>query len=218
VRGRQADGGFRGVPGEVHRERHVNVQPHLTGRLPSNGSCAPADDLRSALGRLVHGGEGRPRGIGRGSRSFLQGREPSATILGQNGSPWLLAAYRTPSYTPWACRSRTPPSPSPRTPAAPIVGAVCLLPPQAPGAERRRGKLSERQRAFVGVDVWPINTPGWRSPARLYLDDPLEGVGLSAEVSAALQEFVAIPRRVTRSGSSFWREWQREWQQAGSRH
>jgi hypothetical protein len=38
----------------------------------------------------------------------------------------------------------------------------------------------------VGVDTWPINTPGWRSPAGLYLDDPLEGFGLSAEDSATL--------------------------------
>jgi hypothetical protein len=34
-----------------------------------------------------------------------------------------------------------------------------------------RDKLSERERTFVGVDTWPIITPGWRSPTRLYLDD-----------------------------------------------
>jgi hypothetical protein len=31
------------------------------------------------------------------------------------------------------------------------------------------------------------NTPGWRSPTGLYLDDPLDGFGLSAEDSAVLQ-------------------------------
>jgi hypothetical protein len=36
-----------------------------------------------------------------------------------------------------------------------------------------RDKLSVHELAFVGVDTWPINTPGWSSPARLYLDDPL---------------------------------------------
>ena len=34
--------------------------------------------------------------------------------------------------------------------------------------------------SFVGLDItWPINTPGWRSLAAVFLDDPLEGVGLS---------------------------------------
>jgi hypothetical protein len=40
-----------------------------------------------------------------------------------------------------------------------------------------RDKLSERDLTFVGVDTWPIVTPGWRSPTGLYLDDPLEGFG-----------------------------------------
>ena len=55
-----------------------------------------------------------------------------------------------------------------------------------------REKLPERERAFVGVDAWPINTPGWRSPTGLYLDDPLEGFGLSAEDSAALQSLMSV--------------------------
>jgi hypothetical protein len=48
-----------------------------------------------------------------------------------------------------------------------------------------RDKLSQRELEFVDVDVWPINTPVWASPTGLYLDDPIEGFGLSAEDSAA---------------------------------
>jgi hypothetical protein len=33
---------------------------------------------------------------------------------------------------------------------------------------------------------------GWRSPAGLYLDDPLGGLGLSAEDSAVLHSLVAV--------------------------
>ena len=58
-----------------------------------------------------------------------------------------------------------------------------------------RDKLSQRDLTFVGVDVWPIVTPGWRSPTGLYLDDPLEGFGLSAEDSAALQAIMTIGSR-----------------------
>jgi hypothetical protein len=58
-----------------------------------------------------------------------------------------------------------------------------------------RDKLSERERAFVGVDTWPIVTPGWRSPTGLYLDDPLEGFGLSAEDSAALHAIMMVGSR-----------------------
>jgi hypothetical protein len=38
-------------------------------------------------------------------------------------------------------------------------------------------------------------TPGWRSPSGLYLDDPLEGIGLSAEDSAALHALMAVGSR-----------------------
>jgi hypothetical protein len=55
-----------------------------------------------------------------------------------------------------------------------------------------RDKLSERDLTFVGVDTWPIVTPGWRSPTGLYLDDPLEGFGLSAEDSAALHAIMSV--------------------------
>jgi hypothetical protein len=54
-----------------------------------------------------------------------------------------------------------------------------------------RDKLSERDLTFVGADTWPIVTPGWRSPVGLYLDDPLEGFGLSAEDSAALHAIMS---------------------------
>jgi hypothetical protein len=63
---------------------------------------------------------------------------------------------------------------------------------QAPRSERWPDKLTERELTFVGVDVWPINTPGWASPTGLYLDDPLEGFGLSAEDSAALHAIMAV--------------------------
>jgi hypothetical protein len=55
-----------------------------------------------------------------------------------------------------------------------------------------RDKLSRREREFVSVDTWPINTPGWRSPVGLYLDDPLEALGLSAEASATLRALMDI--------------------------
>jgi hypothetical protein len=58
-----------------------------------------------------------------------------------------------------------------------------------------RDKLSERELTLVGVDTWPIVTPGWRSPTRLYLDDSLEGFGLSAEDSAALHAIMSIDSR-----------------------
>jgi hypothetical protein len=56
-------------------------------------------------------------------------------------------------------------------------------------------KLTVEEREFVGVDTWPINTPGWRSPTGLYLDDPLEGFGLSAEDSAALHAIMTVGSR-----------------------
>lgn len=42
------------------------------------------------------------------------------------------------------------------------------------------------------MDTWPIVTPGLRSPVGLYLDDPLEGFGLSAEDSAALHAIMSV--------------------------
>jgi hypothetical protein len=41
----------------------------------------------------------------------------------------------------------------------------------------------------------PIVRPGWRSPAGLYLDDPLEGFGLSAEDSAVLHAIMLVGSR-----------------------
>jgi hypothetical protein len=58
-----------------------------------------------------------------------------------------------------------------------------------------RDKLSQRDLTFVGVNTWPIVTPGWRSPTGLYLDDPIEGLGLSAEDSAALHAIMAVGSR-----------------------
>jgi len=58
-----------------------------------------------------------------------------------------------------------------------------------------RDTLSRDELTFVGVDTWPITTPGWRSPAGLYLDDPLEGFGFSAEDSAALHALMPVGSR-----------------------
>jgi hypothetical protein len=46
-------------------------------------------------------------------------------------------------------------------------------------------------------------TPGWRSPVGLYLDDPLEGLGLSAEDSAALHALRAISPGVSQERLEF---------------
>jgi hypothetical protein len=54
-----------------------------------------------------------------------------------------------------------------------------------------RDKLSRESLDLVGVDVWPINTPGWRSTTGLYLDDPLEGL-LSTEQIALLRSVMDI--------------------------
>jgi hypothetical protein len=40
-----------------------------------------------------------------------------------------------------------------------------------------------------------MNTQGWRSPRGLYLDDPLEGFGLSAEDSAARHAIMMVGSR-----------------------
>jgi hypothetical protein len=55
-----------------------------------------------------------------------------------------------------------------------------------------RDRLSQRDLTFVGVDVWPITTPGWRSPVGLYLDDSLECFGLSPKDSAALHAIMSV--------------------------
>jgi hypothetical protein len=34
-----------------------------------------------------------------------------------------------------------------------------------------RDRLSDEERAFVGVGTGPLTTPGWRSPTGLYLDE-----------------------------------------------
>lgn len=57
---------------------------------------------------------------------------------------------------------------------------------------RPPGTFTKPDLGFVGVDIWPIVTPGWRSPVGLYLDDPLEGFGLSAEDSAALHALMRV--------------------------
>jgi hypothetical protein len=83
----------------------------------------------------------------------------------------------------------------------PLAPDACRSDPSAPcfywhtklhALNGGRDTLSERDLTFVGVDVWPITTPGWRSPVGLYLDDPLEGFGLSAEDSAALHAIMMV--------------------------
>ena len=64
----------------------------------------------------------------------------------------------------------------------PLAPDACRSDPSAPchyfhlklrALNGDRDELSDRERAFVGVDAWPINTPGWRSPTGLFLDDDL---------------------------------------------
>lgn len=82
----------------------------------------------------------------------------------------------------------------------PLAPDACRSDPSAPcyylhlkrralNSERKR--LSRRELEFVGVDIWPITTPGWRSPTGLYLDDPLEGL-LSPEQIALLRSVMDI--------------------------
>jgi hypothetical protein len=83
----------------------------------------------------------------------------------------------------------------------PLAPDACRSDPSAPclywhtklhALNGGRDKLSLRDREFVGVDTWPINTPGWRSPAGLFLDDPLDGFGLSIEQIALLRSVMDI--------------------------
>jgi hypothetical protein len=62
-----------------------------------------------------------------------------------------------------------------------------------------RDKLSERDLTFVGVDTWPIVTPGWRSPTGLYLDDLLVGFGCRQKTRPRCTRSC---RLAARSGSS----------------
>jgi hypothetical protein len=48
------------------------------------------------------------------------------------------------------------------------------------------GKLSAHVLEFVGVDTWPINTPGWHTPTGLFLDLWSDLPEPSAEDSAVL--------------------------------
>jgi hypothetical protein len=55
-----------------------------------------------------------------------------------------------------------------------------------------RDKLTRRDLAFVGVETWPINTPGWHAPTGLFLDLWSDLPELSGEVSAGLHALMAI--------------------------
>jgi hypothetical protein len=84
----------------------------------------------------------------------------------------------------------------------PLAPDACRSDPSAPcyylHLKRRalnggRDKLSQREREFVGVDTWPINTPGWHQPTELYLDLLMGDLPeLSAEDSAGLHALMAI--------------------------
>ena len=86
----------------------------------------------------------------------------------------------------------------------PLAPDACRSDPSAPcfywhlkiqALNGGRDKLSEPDLTFVGVDTWPIVTAGWRSPTGLYLNDPLEGFGLSPEDSAALNAIISVGSR-----------------------
>jgi hypothetical protein len=83
----------------------------------------------------------------------------------------------------------------------PLAPDACRSDPSAPCAywhlklhalNGGRDKLSGRELAFVGVDTWPLNTPGWSSPTALYQDDPLDGFGLAPEQVALLRSVMDI--------------------------
>jgi len=83
----------------------------------------------------------------------------------------------------------------------PLAPDACRSDPSAPWAywhtkvhalNGGRDKMSQRDLTFVGVDTWPINTPGWRSPTGPFLDDPLDAFGLSAADSAVLRSLMDI--------------------------
>jgi hypothetical protein len=69
---------------------------------------------------------------------------------------------------------------------------VLLLPPRAPALNGGRDKLTERELTFVGVDTWPINTPGWHAPTGLFLELWSDLPELSAKISAGLHALMAI--------------------------
>jgi hypothetical protein len=52
--------------------------------------------------------------------------------------------------------------------------------------------VSQRDLEFVGVGSTVRSSEGWRQPTGLYLDDPLEVFGLSAEDSAVLHSLMDI--------------------------
>jgi len=63
----------------------------------------------------------------------------------------------------------------------PLAPDACRSDPSAPCAywhtklhalNGGRDKLSERELEFVGVDTWPINTPGWHQPTALIPRSP----------------------------------------------
>ena len=84
----------------------------------------------------------------------------------------------------------------------PLAPDACRSDPSAPCAywhtklhalNGGRDKLSERELEFVGVDTWPINTPGWHQPTALYLDLLMGDLPeLSAEESAVLHSLMDI--------------------------
>ena len=86
----------------------------------------------------------------------------------------------------------------------PLAPDACRSDPSAPcfywhtkihALNGGRDKLSERELTFVGVDTWPIVTPGCARRRGLYLDDSLEAFGLTGEDSAALHAIMSIDSR-----------------------
>jgi hypothetical protein len=83
----------------------------------------------------------------------------------------------------------------------PLAPDACRFDPSAPCAywhtklhalNGGRDKLSRRDLDFVGVDTWPINTPGWHAPTGLYLDLWSDLPELSAEDSSVLRSLMDI--------------------------
>ncbi len=72
------------------------------------------------------------------------------------------------------------------------LGALRVLAPQVHALNGGREKLSQRELEFVGVDTWPISTPGWHAPTGLFLDLWSDLPELSAQDSAVLHSLMDI--------------------------
>ena len=120
------------------------------------------------------------------------GPEPRSVDRPAAARPVVATRRRRQRSVP--CRRWTRSSRSPLTPAAPTPRRrVWYWRTKLHALNGGRDKLSRRDLDFVGVDTWPINTPGgWHAPTGLFLDLWSDLPELPAEVAAGLHALVAI--------------------------